>query len=92
MYYRDGNWTKKLTCFIGMFCCFFVASCKTQAEKEFENEAWQHKMDSIGNATLDSIYKKQVQECDSLQNARIPILVDSLVKNALLKRLLDKMK
>jgi hypothetical protein len=92
MYDIDGNCIRKVTCFIGIVCCFFAASCKTEVEKELENEVWQQKVDSIGNATLDSIYKRQVKECDSLQKKRIPILVDSLIKNDSIRRLLDKKK
>lgn len=92
MYVIDGVWIKMVTYLLGILLCFNVASCNQQGEKEWEIEAWQRKTDSFGNATLDSIYKMQVKECDSLQAIRIPILVDSLVKNDSIKRLFYKKK
>ncbi len=92
MFYNKYNWLKNVTYLIGIVGCFFAASCRTKTEKELENEVWQQEVDSIGNATLDSIYKKEAKECDSLQNNRIPVLVDSLIKSDSIKRILDKKK
>lgn len=47
-----------------------------------EIEKWQQKMDQMANAQLDSIYKKQSMECDSLQKIRVPKMVDSLMKDS----------
>jgi hypothetical protein len=92
MYDIDCNSVKKVTYLLGIAGCVFAASCRTKAEKEWENEVWQRQMDSIGNAKLDSIYKKETKECDSLQKLRIPFLVDSLLKSNSVKSAMDKKK
>ena len=66
---------------LGMAWLVLAASgCKLKEAKIAEAEAWQRKMDSLGNAMLDSIYKKQRLRCDSLEHALLPHLIDSLLK------------
>lgn len=55
-----------------------------------ENEAWQRKIDSTGNAMLDSIYKLESLRCDSLRKTRLPFLVDSFKQ--IKKRQTDSLK
>lgn len=66
-------------CVTGIAWSCFAASCKLNEEKIRDQEAWQKKVDSAGNAMLDSIYKMESLRCDSLRTARLAGLVDSLV-------------
>ena len=68
-----------------IFIFFLVASCKLKEEKILENEAWQRKIDSTGNAMLDSIYKLESLRCDSLRKNKFLDLVDSFKKSKVLQ-------
>ncbi|MES2776010.1 MAG: hypothetical protein V4722_17670 [Bacteroidota bacterium] len=66
-------------CLTGIAAACFAASCKLQEEKTREQEAWQKKVDSIGNAMLDSIYKLESLRCDSVKLEKMKALVDSML-------------
>lgn len=82
MYDTQTNRVNFFVYFMGILFCFFVVSCNRKNEKMKEIEKWQQKMDEMANTQLDSIYKKQSLECDSLQRIGISKVVDSLMKNS----------
>ena len=81
MYDTQTNWIRYIAYFIGFFLSFSTISCNRENQKEREIEKWQQKMDEMANKQLDSIYKKQNLECDSLQKIRVPKIIDSLLKD-----------
>ena len=82
MYDTQTNWIRYIACLIGIVFSCLAVSCNEKNKRDREIEKWQQKMDDMGNMQLDTIYKKQSLACDSLQKVRIPVIVDSLLKDS----------
>jgi len=70
----------KRICLTSLSAILLLVSCKLKNEQVREQELWQKKVDSTGNAMLDSIYNLKSLRCDSMTSKKLPAIVDSLLK------------
>lgn len=63
---------------------FFLASCSGYADEHNKEDTLRIK-DAASEKVIDSAYAAITRECDSLLQFKVPLLVDSLLKNDSLK-------
>ena len=80
VYYTMSKTLIKSICFTGIAMASFAASCQLKEEKTRGLETWHKKVDSTGNAMLDSIYKMESWRCDSIKIKALSRIVDSMLK------------
>lgn len=63
---------------IGATSCNLISPKIEPADKRIE---FERKMDSIASRKIDSAYKTIQQQCDSARKNKLPLLIDSLLKD-----------
>ena len=63
---------------IGLSGCNLITTTDETPDKRIE---FERKMDSIASRKIDSAYKTIQLQCDSTRQYKMPLLVDSLLKD-----------